>query len=179
MVTTLDRLFAQWSLSPSSSIWYQHRRGRKFTAGSRPEGKKMSASPRSTAELRSFTFTLLRVFAELKDVFCAVDSHCEPGCSRLSYCSNFNGRPQQLFRSCNQQSDEDARKAVKLWAAGVISMPSMIFDFDIPIKGTFNYHGNHASCSRGNHNPIDQKCTGLYWLIRKTNIPSKEKMQVR
>ncbi|KAJ8968089.1 hypothetical protein NQ317_005572, partial [Molorchus minor] len=44
-----------------------------------------------------------------------VDEPCELGCDGLSYCTNFNNRPTDLFRSCNSQADEAARNDVALW----------------------------------------------------------------
>ncbi|KAJ8916807.1 hypothetical protein NQ315_005814, partial [Exocentrus adspersus] len=44
-----------------------------------------------------------------------VDEPCELGCDGLSFCTNFNNRPTELFRSCTSQADEAARNDVTLW----------------------------------------------------------------
>ncbi|XP_052861672.1 reversion-inducing cysteine-rich protein with Kazal motifs [Anopheles cruzii] len=44
-----------------------------------------------------------------------VDEPCELGCDGLSFCSNFNNRPTELFRSCRQPSDVAARADVQRW----------------------------------------------------------------
>ncbi|CAH1116210.1 unnamed protein product [Phaedon cochleariae] len=44
-----------------------------------------------------------------------VDEPCELGCDGLSFCTNFNNRPTELFRSCTSASDEAARNDVALW----------------------------------------------------------------
>ncbi|CAH2005399.1 unnamed protein product [Acanthoscelides obtectus] len=44
-----------------------------------------------------------------------VDEPCELGCDGLSFCTNFNNRPTELFRSCTSQADEAARNDVALW----------------------------------------------------------------
>ncbi|XP_028659896.1 reversion-inducing cysteine-rich protein with Kazal motifs [Erpetoichthys calabaricus] len=50
---------------------------------------------------------------------------CQLGCKDLSYCTNFNNRPTELFRSCNVQSDQGARNDMKLWEKGSIKMRLM------------------------------------------------------
>ncbi|TRY98033.1 hypothetical protein DNTS_004428 [Danionella cerebrum] len=50
---------------------------------------------------------------------------CQLGCRGLSYCSNFNNRPTELFRSCNVQSDQGALSDFRLWSNGSIRMPMM------------------------------------------------------
>ncbi|EDV97140.1 reversion-inducing cysteine-rich protein with Kazal motifs [Drosophila grimshawi] len=40
----------------------------------------------------------------------SVDAPCELGCNGLSFCSNFNNRPTQLFRSCSPAHDAAARE---------------------------------------------------------------------
>ncbi|XP_074032082.1 reversion-inducing-cysteine-rich protein with kazal motifs [Leptinotarsa decemlineata] len=44
-----------------------------------------------------------------------VDEPCELGCDGLSFCTNFNNRPTELFRSCTSQADEEARNNVAKW----------------------------------------------------------------
>ncbi|KAM3929755.1 reversion-inducing cysteine-rich protein with Kazal motifs isoform 1-T1 [Leptodactylus fuscus] len=50
---------------------------------------------------------------------------CQLGCRNLTYCTNFNNRPTELFRSCNAQSDLGALNDMKLWEKGTIKMPFM------------------------------------------------------
>ncbi|XP_017843823.2 reversion-inducing cysteine-rich protein with Kazal motifs [Drosophila busckii] len=40
----------------------------------------------------------------------SVDRPCELGCQGLSFCSNFNQRPTELFRSCSKANDAAARE---------------------------------------------------------------------
>ncbi|XP_076460929.1 reversion-inducing cysteine-rich protein with Kazal motifs-like [Babylonia areolata] len=64
----------------------------------------------------------------LKDV----EEPCQPGCSGLSFCSTFNDRPAELFRTCTRDADQAAEKAFKEWEKGLIriSLPQMT----IPVK---------------------------------------------
>ncbi|ETE66476.1 Reversion-inducing cysteine-rich protein with Kazal motifs, partial [Ophiophagus hannah] len=48
---------------------------------------------------------------------------CQLGCRNLTFCTNFNNRPTELFRSCNAQSDQGAMNDMKLWEKGSIKMP--------------------------------------------------------
>ncbi|XP_028637963.1 reversion-inducing cysteine-rich protein with Kazal motifs-like [Grammomys surdaster] len=48
---------------------------------------------------------------------------CQLGCTNLTYCTNFNNRPTELFRSCTAQSDQGAMSDMKLWEKGSIKMP--------------------------------------------------------
>ncbi|XP_043921043.1 reversion-inducing cysteine-rich protein with Kazal motifs [Protopterus annectens] len=50
---------------------------------------------------------------------------CQLGCKDLTYCTHFNNRPIELFRSCNTQSDQGAMNDMKLWENGSIKMPFM------------------------------------------------------
>jgi len=60
-----------------------------------------------------------------------VDEPCELGCDGLSFCSNFNNRPTELFRSCNAQADVAARLDVALWQEnGFLSLPGI----ELPIR---------------------------------------------
>ncbi|XP_066975585.1 reversion-inducing cysteine-rich protein with Kazal motifs isoform X2 [Macrobrachium rosenbergii] len=43
------------------------------------------------------------------------DAPCQQGCSGLSFCTNFNHRPNDLFRSCNARADAAAEEDLKLW----------------------------------------------------------------
>lgn len=58
-----------------------------------------------------------------------VDEPCELGCEGLTYCTNFNYRPTELFRSCNPRADRAAKKDVLLWENGLIHLPMM----EIPV----------------------------------------------
>ncbi|XP_044737825.1 reversion-inducing cysteine-rich protein with Kazal motifs [Chrysoperla carnea] len=44
-----------------------------------------------------------------------VEEPCELGCDGLNFCTNFNNRPTELFRSCNKHADEAARFDVAFW----------------------------------------------------------------
>uniref|UniRef100_A0A672NAN3 Reversion inducing cysteine rich protein with kazal motifs n=1 Tax=Sinocyclocheilus grahami TaxID=75366 RepID=A0A672NAN3_SINGR len=65
--------------------------------------------------------------AEMDLITCLADVRepCQLGCKDLSYCSNFNNRPTELFRSCNVQSDQGAMNDFRLWSNGTIKMPFM------------------------------------------------------
>ncbi|XP_022079784.1 reversion-inducing cysteine-rich protein with Kazal motifs-like isoform X2 [Acanthaster planci] len=54
-----------------------------------------------------------------------VQEPCQPGCSGLTYCTNFNNRPTDLFRSCSARSDGGAANDMQLWSEGSIHMPFM------------------------------------------------------
>uniref|UniRef100_A0A8C2ECJ8 Reversion-inducing cysteine-rich protein with Kazal motifs n=1 Tax=Cyprinus carpio TaxID=7962 RepID=A0A8C2ECJ8_CYPCA len=65
--------------------------------------------------------------AEMDLITCLADVRepCQLGCKDLSYCTNFNNRPTELFRSCNVQSDQGAMNDFRLWSNGSIKMPFM------------------------------------------------------
>uniref|UniRef100_A0A673LQZ7 Reversion-inducing cysteine-rich protein with Kazal motifs n=1 Tax=Sinocyclocheilus rhinocerous TaxID=307959 RepID=A0A673LQZ7_9TELE len=65
--------------------------------------------------------------AEMDLITCLADVRepCQLGCKDLSYCTNFNNRPTELFRSCNVQSDQGAMNDFRLWSNGTIKMPFM------------------------------------------------------
>ncbi|XP_035287406.1 reversion-inducing cysteine-rich protein with Kazal motifs-like [Anguilla anguilla] len=65
------------------------------------------------------------VEADLVTCLADVREPCQLGCKDLSYCTNFNNRPTELFRSCNAQSDQGALSDIKLWEKGSIRMPFM------------------------------------------------------
>ncbi|CAD6232572.1 GSCOCG00006956001-RA-CDS [Cotesia congregata] len=46
------------------------------------------------------------------------DEPCEIGCTGLSYCTKFNNRPVNLFRSCSKSADDAARWEADHWARG-------------------------------------------------------------
>lgn len=59
-----------------------------------------------------------------------VTEPCQLGCSGLSFCTNFNNRHTELFRSCNSKSDYGAKSHMQEWKKGFIQMPNIV----IPIK---------------------------------------------
>ncbi|XP_018609631.2 reversion-inducing cysteine-rich protein with Kazal motifs isoform X2 [Scleropages formosus] len=65
------------------------------------------------------------VEADLVTCLADVREPCQLGCKDLTYCTNFNNRPTELFRSCNTQSDQGAMNDIKLWSNGTIRMPFM------------------------------------------------------
>uniref|UniRef100_A0A673C786 Reversion-inducing cysteine-rich protein with Kazal motifs n=1 Tax=Sphaeramia orbicularis TaxID=375764 RepID=A0A673C786_9TELE len=65
------------------------------------------------------------VETELINCLSDVREPCQLGCKDLHYCTNFNNRPTELFRSCNVQSDQGAMNDIKLWSNGTIKMPFM------------------------------------------------------
>ncbi|XP_058833021.1 reversion-inducing cysteine-rich protein with Kazal motifs isoform X1 [Topomyia yanbarensis] len=70
-----------------------------------------------TTNLAEFEYSCLQSSEEYNMKQCVeeVDEPCELGCDGLSYCSNFNNRPTELFRSCRAQSDNAARNDVEQW----------------------------------------------------------------
>lgn len=44
-----------------------------------------------------------------------VDEPCQMGCDGLNFCTNFNNRPTELFRSCNFEADLAARSDLLMW----------------------------------------------------------------
>ncbi|XP_068092712.1 reversion-inducing cysteine-rich protein with Kazal motifs [Hyperolius riggenbachi] len=64
---------------------------------------------------------------EVPMITCLADVRepCQLGCRNLTYCTNFNNRPTEFFRSCNAQSDQGAMNDMKLWEKGSIKMPFM------------------------------------------------------
>ncbi|GFG31799.1 hypothetical protein Cfor_04236 [Coptotermes formosanus] len=55
-----------------------------------------------------------------------VEEPCELGCEGLSYCTNFNNRPTDLFRSCTRIADDAARYDVALWQQqGYLGLPGL------------------------------------------------------
>lgn len=68
---------------------------------------------------------------ELRRCIDEIDEPCELGCDGLSFCTNFNNRPTELFRSCQIQADIAAKSDVALWQEiGVLSLPGL----NIPIE---------------------------------------------
>nr|XP_022911269.1 reversion-inducing cysteine-rich protein with Kazal motifs [Onthophagus taurus] len=66
-----------------------------------------------------FQVKCLRQLSEenLRTCIDEVDEPCELGCDGLSFCTNFNNRPTELFRSCTSMADESARYDVLHWQA--------------------------------------------------------------
>lgn len=52
---------------------------------------------------------------ELRQCIEEVDEPCELGCDGLSFCTNFNNRPTELFRSCKTEADEAALSDLHYW----------------------------------------------------------------
>ncbi|XP_050337513.1 reversion-inducing cysteine-rich protein with Kazal motifs [Bactrocera neohumeralis] len=68
---------------------------------------------------------------KLRQCMDEVDEPCELGCDGLSFCTNFNNRPTELFRSCNADADLAARSDLKMWQQN----GSVILDgLELPIK---------------------------------------------
>ncbi|VVC41393.1 Thyroglobulin type-1,Kazal domain [Cinara cedri] len=60
-----------------------------------------------------------------------VEEPCDLGCEGLNYCTAFNNRPTELFRSCSPQTDDAAHYDVTLWRQrGTINL----FNYDLPLK---------------------------------------------
>ncbi|CAL1527975.1 unnamed protein product [Lymnaea stagnalis] len=70
------------------------------------------------------------VEASMHNCLTDVDQPCKLGCTGLSFCSNFNHRPTELFRSCTPEADEAAQKVYNSWKKGVIHLSQMT----IPVK---------------------------------------------
>ncbi|BFY97048.1 hypothetical protein BsWGS_00088 [Bradybaena similaris] len=70
------------------------------------------------------------VESNLHNCLVDVDQPCKLGCAGLSFCSNFNHRPTELFRSCTAEADDSAYKVYNSWKNGVIHLPQMT----IPVK---------------------------------------------
>ncbi|KAJ3624085.1 hypothetical protein MTP99_017736 [Tenebrio molitor] len=67
----------------------------------------------------------------LRNCIDEVDEPCELGCDGLSFCTNFNNRPTELFRACNSQADEAARNDVAVWQfQNKLTLPGLI----LPLK---------------------------------------------
>nr|XP_056713840.1 reversion-inducing cysteine-rich protein with Kazal motifs [Euleptes europaea] len=67
-------------------------------------------------EYNSLEVSMLTCLADVREP-------CQLGCRNLTYCTNFNNRPTELFRSCSAQSDQGAMNDMKLWEKGSIKMP--------------------------------------------------------
>uniref|UniRef100_A0A1I8Q6R9 Reversion-inducing cysteine-rich protein with Kazal motifs n=2 Tax=Stomoxys calcitrans TaxID=35570 RepID=A0A1I8Q6R9_STOCA len=68
---------------------------------------------------------------ELRQCIDEVDEPCELGCDGLSFCTNFNNRPTELFRSCTVEADMAAKSDLLMWQQrGYVSLPGV----NLPIK---------------------------------------------
>ncbi|XP_073837300.1 reversion-inducing-cysteine-rich protein with kazal motifs [Musca autumnalis] len=68
---------------------------------------------------------------ELRQCIDEVDEPCELGCDGLSFCTNFNNRPTELFRSCTVEADMAAKSDLMMWQQrGFVSLPGV----NLPIK---------------------------------------------
>lgn len=86
-----------------------------------------------TAARQEFDIDCLYEVKELSLRQCIdeVEEPCQLGCDGLSFCTNFNNRPTELFRSCNTNADLAARSDIeKIKELGFISLPGI----EIPIK---------------------------------------------
>ncbi|KAF5280824.1 hypothetical protein FQR65_LT14931 [Abscondita terminalis] len=67
----------------------------------------------------------------LRNCIDEVEEPCELGCDGLSFCTNFNNRPTELFRSCTPRADEAARNDVAAWKTqNGLNLPG----FNLPLK---------------------------------------------
>ncbi|CAD7005890.1 unnamed protein product [Ceratitis capitata] len=72
-----------------------------------------------------------RTELKLRQCIDEVDEPCALGCDGLSFCTNFNNRPTELFRSCNVDADAAARSDLNMWQQnGSVSLDG----FELPIK---------------------------------------------
>ncbi|XP_055383709.1 reversion-inducing cysteine-rich protein with Kazal motifs, partial [Condylostylus longicornis] len=118
-----------------------------------------------TSTLTEFTNDCLMQTHEidLRQCINEVDEPCELGCDGLNFCSNFNNRPTELFRSCHTHADTAAQKELLLWKRkGFVSLPGM----NLPIKNITKCSPNIwraiactfeiKPCTRGKH--LNQIC---------------------
>ncbi|XP_032241175.2 reversion-inducing cysteine-rich protein with Kazal motifs isoform X2 [Nematostella vectensis] len=63
--------------------------------------------------------------ANLMNCIADVTKPCQLGCSGLNFCTNFNNRHTELFRSCDAKSDSHAKYHMQDWEKGIINMPGM------------------------------------------------------
>jgi len=54
-----------------------------------------------------------------------VTKPCQLGCSGLNFCTNFNNRHTELFRSCDATSDTFAKSQMQQWHEGIIKVPGI------------------------------------------------------
>lgn len=62
---------------------------------------------------------------KLMNCLADVTKPCQLGCSGLNYCTNFNNRHTELFRSCNAKADSYAKSHMQHWSKGIINVPGM------------------------------------------------------
>lgn len=63
--------------------------------------------------------------AALMNCLADVTKPCQLGCSGLNFCTNFNNRHTELFRSCDANSDTFAKSHMQQWHGGVIKVPGI------------------------------------------------------
>lgn len=63
--------------------------------------------------------------AALMNCLADVTRPCQLGCSGLNFCTNFNNRHTELFRSCDSASDLFAKTHMQQWNEGVIKVPGI------------------------------------------------------
>ncbi|XP_031570773.1 reversion-inducing cysteine-rich protein with Kazal motifs-like isoform X2 [Actinia tenebrosa] len=54
-----------------------------------------------------------------------VTKPCQLGCTGLNFCTNFNNRHTELFRSCDAKADSYAKSHMQHWSKGIINVPGM------------------------------------------------------
>ena len=88
-----------------------------------------------TTSITTYSLVYLLTYLLTGSVVMVVDDQCQLGCSGLTYCSSFNHRPTELFRSCTKRADDAAKSVLRLWQSGSIALP-LLLPYDIPVKGT-------------------------------------------
>lgn len=82
-------------------------------------------------KVRNPTSVLEQPISILISLLFSVDEPCELGCDGLSFCTNFNNRPTELFRSCHIQADYAAQSNIDIWKGNQsLSLPGL----NLPIK---------------------------------------------
>ena len=73
-----------------------------------------------------------------------MEEPCQPGCSNLSFCSNFNNRPLELFRNCNPEADAAAQNTFQEWIRQpTIVLPGVTGRQDIKLLGPATCKAQH------------------------------------
>ncbi|XP_071445131.1 reversion-inducing cysteine-rich protein with Kazal motifs [Hetaerina americana] len=92
-----------------------------------------------------------------------VDKPCELGCEGLNYCTNFNNRPTELFRSCAPDTDMAARLLVALWEdTGRLFLPPGLGIPGIPLRNT-SAIVQLSSAGASSRSPFTLSCSPLTW----------------
>ncbi|KAK3093529.1 hypothetical protein FSP39_016828 [Pinctada imbricata] len=82
-------------------------------------------------QCQDLTTSVSRLEAPMLTCITEVEEPCRIGCDGLQFCTNFNHRPTELFRSCNREADEAAETQYKKWMRDkFIVLPQM----RIPVK---------------------------------------------